>query len=60
MVAAGNSFVEGRVDMAARPGHLNEYTVTTYNADGIESGTSHVATASIQGLKGFLPLVKAR
>jgi hypothetical protein len=54
----GSTFVEGYVDLGASLDHVYEYSVTSYNIDGVESDLSAAAIVTANSQRIYLPLIR--
>ena len=54
----GSTFVAGYVDLGASLDHIYEYTVTSYNSDGVESELSTPLIVTANSHKIYLPLIR--
>ncbi|HSD84260.1 MAG TPA: CARDB domain-containing protein, partial [Anaerolineae bacterium] len=54
----GSTFVAGYVDLGASLEHIYEYTVTSYNSDGVESELSVPLIVTANSHKIYLPLIR--
>lgn len=57
-VPIGSTLVEGFLDVAALLDHVYQYTVTSYTADGVESGPSNVMQVTPSSYQVYLPLIR--